>query len=351
MYDGRRILAVVPARGGSKGVGLKNIHPLRGKPLIAHTTALIAGLGWIDRAVVSTDHADIARIAEAFGLAAPFRRPADLSGDRIGDVPVLAHALQTCEALDGVEYDVVLMLQPTSPLRRRQDVEMTVEKLVAERRDAVWTVSPTDLKYHPLKQLTLVDDRLKLHDAHGASIVARQELMPVYHRNGAAYAVTRDCLLGQGLLGANTGAVVIDDTTMLSIDALADFVAAEEELAAREVPRAAMGERTIVVDIDGVLASIVPDNAYGKALPLGENIARVNTLYDAGHRIVLFTARGSKTGIDWTDVTRGQMAAWGVRYHELRFGKPAADLYVDDRMTTLARAVAELGLGAGGGKA
>ncbi|PKP79243.1 MAG: hypothetical protein CVT80_17125 [Alphaproteobacteria bacterium HGW-Alphaproteobacteria-2] len=155
VLGGKRILAVVPARGGSKGVPLKNIHPLRGRPLIAHTAGLIAGLPWIDRAVVSTDHERIAEVAEAHGLPAPFRRPEALSGDRIGDVPVLAHALEEMERRDGVLYDVVVMLQPTSPLRREADVEATVRLLVEEGRDAVWTVSPTDLKYHPRKQLTL----------------------------------------------------------------------------------------------------------------------------------------------------------------------------------------------------
>lgn len=343
MYEGRRILAVVPARGGSKGVPLKNIRPMRGRPLIAHTAEVIAALGWIDRAVVSTDHDEIARVAEAHGLAAPFRRPPELSGDRIGDVPVLAQALEAAEALDGVRYDVVVMLQPTSPLRRPRDVEATVATLVGEGRDAVWTVSPTDLKYHPLKQLTLDDGRLTLADPAGARIVARQELAPVYHRNGAAYALTRDCLLGTGLMGANTGAVVIDDAPMLSIDTVADFFAAAEVLARRETaPRP--GARRFVVDIDGVIASIVPGNDYKEAGPLAENIACVNALFDAGHRIVLFTARGTETGIDWAETTQAQLSAWGVRHHELHFGKPAADHYIDDRMISLARVVAELGL-------
>lgn len=347
MHEGRRVLAVVPARGGSKGVPLKNIRPLRGKPLIAHTAEVIAALDWIDRAVVSTDHDEIARVAEAHGLAAPFRRPESLSGDRVGDVPVLAHALEAAEALDGVRYDVVVMLQPTSPLRLPGDVERAVATLLAEGRDAVWTVSPTDLKYHPLKQLTLADGRLALHDPAGAGVIARQELAPVYHRNGAAYALTRECLLEQGLLGANSGAVVIADRPMLSLDTPADFAAAAELLAAREAPppeAPTEGPRTFVVDIDGVIASIVPGNDYTRAGPLAGNIACVNALFDAGHRIVLFTARGSETGIDWSGTTRAQMEAWGVRHHELRFGKPAADHYIDDRMTTLARAVAELGL-------
>ncbi len=343
MIGGKRILAVVPARGGSKGVPLKNIHPLRGKPLIAHTAALIAGLPWIDRAVVSTDHDRIATVAEKHGLPAPFRRPEALSGDRIGDVPVLAHALAEMEAQDGVTYDVVVMLQPTSPLRRAADVEATVRRLVEGGHDAVWTVSPTDLKYHPRKQLTLTDGRLAFHDPEGAQVIARQQLTPLYHRNGAAYAIARETLLSGNLMGANSGAVVIDDATMISIDTLADFAAVADIMATREVAPGP-GARSLVVDIDGVLATIVPGNDYTLSQPMPENIARVNALFDAGHHIVLFTARGSKTGIDWRSTTEAQMAEWGVRYHELRLGKPAADHYIDDRMTTLARVLAELGL-------
>lgn len=93
--------------------------------------------------------------------------------------------------------------------------------------------------------------------------------------------------------------------------------------------------KTFVVDIDGVIAALVPNNHYPNATPLTESIRAINRLYDAGHRILLFTARGSATGLDWKQVTRGQMAAWGVKYHELHFGKPAADVYIDDRMLPL----------------
>ena len=93
--------------------------------------------------------------------------------------------------------------------------------------------------------------------------------------------------------------------------------------------------KVFVVDIDGVLAGITDKNDYALAQPLSHTIHTINRLYNAGHRIVLFTARGSVTGLDWRDVTEQQMHAWGVKYHELHFGKPAADYYVDDRMIPL----------------
>ena len=208
---------------------LKNIHPLGGVPLIAHTGALIRELGFVDKAVVSTDHPAIAEGARDSGLEAPFVRPEELSGDRVSDFQVLHHALMEMERLDGVRYDVIVMLQPTSPLRKSAHVTATIAKLIDEDWDAVWTVSPTDLKYHPLKQLMLGDDgAMGYYDLRGETIIARQQLNPVFHRNGAAYAYTRGCLLDQQTVkGLRTSGLVID-APMISIDTLEDFERVEK---------------------------------------------------------------------------------------------------------------------------
>jgi len=220
MYKAKRILAVVPARGGSKGIKLKNLRPIQGVPMVARVGQVVSETEMIDRAVVSTDHTEIARVAEDSGLAAPFMRPEDLSGDRIADFDVLRHAIIETERIDGVEYDIVMMLQPTSPLRRREHLTGVIEKLVDEDWDAVWTVSPTDSKAHPLKQL-LVDDmsgQMDYHDQSGDKIVARQQLDTLYHRNGIAYAITRQCLLEQKTIkGIRTGALVLEGD-FVSID-------------------------------------------------------------------------------------------------------------------------------------
>ena len=222
---------MVPARGGSKGVRLKNIHPLGGIPLIAHVGRLLGMVPGVNRAVVSTDHEAIAAAAESAGIEAPFRRPESLSGDLVSDQQVLHHALTTVEQLEGSKYDIVLMLQPTSPLRRPEHVTAVLEKLLTGSWDAVWTVSPTDLKYHPLKQLTVGEDgAMEYFDPRGSSIIARQQLGLVYHRNGAAYAVTRDCLLRQETLkGTRTAAVILAEP-MVSIDTLDDFARVERLL-------------------------------------------------------------------------------------------------------------------------
>jgi CMP-N,N'-diacetyllegionaminic acid synthase len=226
-WAGRRVLAVCPARGGSKGIRLKNLRPVGGVPMVARVGHLCGTLDWLDRAVVSTDHDEIAAVAEQSGLAAPFRRPDDIAGDRIGDWDVLNQALLACEAHDGVTYDVVVMLQPTSPLRRADHVSDTVKALVEGNWDACWTVSETDSKAHPLKQLAIVDDRLDFNDPKGAAIIARQQLKPVYHRNGLAYAITRSCLVEQKTIMGRRTRGLVTPGHFISIDTEFDIALVE----------------------------------------------------------------------------------------------------------------------------
>lgn len=231
MIANKTILAIVPARGGSKGVPMKNIRPLAGKPLIQWTGECIQQIPEIDRAIVSTDHDEIASAAEASGIQAPFRRPESLSGDRIGDWDVLTHALCEMEKLDDTRYDVILMLQPTCPLRQPAHIRAVMEKLIQDKLDTAWTVSPSDLKFHPLKQLKVNEEgTLSLYDPAGAAIIARQQLTPLFYRNGAAYAFTRECLLEQkSILGKKAGAVIVHDP-LVNIDTPEDFLAAEKHL-------------------------------------------------------------------------------------------------------------------------
>ena len=225
MIQNKHILAVIPARGGSKGIKLKNLRDVNGISLVAWVGKVVKQVSIIDRAVVSTDHDEIAEAAAGAGLSVPFRRPPELSGDRISDLQVLTHALETMEKIDYQIYEIVVMLQPTSPMRRPEHVRQTINKLVDEDLDAVWTVSETDSKAHPLKQLTIseTDNGLDYYDPKGAEIIARQQLKPVYHRNGVAYAITRSCLLEQKTIkGEKSGALIIDDI-IVNIDTELDI--------------------------------------------------------------------------------------------------------------------------------
>ena len=130
MIDSKKILAVVPARGGSKGIPLKNLRCIGGKPLVAMAGEFANSISEIDRKVVSTDHLEIARISKSAGLDCPFMRPDEISGDRVSDWDVLIDALQRVEEIDGFEYDIIVMLQPTSPMRESKDVLGVINMLI-----------------------------------------------------------------------------------------------------------------------------------------------------------------------------------------------------------------------------
>ena len=223
MIKQKRILAVVPARGGSKGIPLKNIYPLKGESLIARVAKFIKDISIIDKAIVSTDHPKIAEEAIEHGLNSPFVRPKKISGDRVPDWDVLIHALEYMENIDNVIYDIVLLLQPTSPMRKKDEVVGAINMLIEKNCDAVWTVSETDSKSHPLKQLNILDSKISYYDPHGETIIARQDLEKIYHRNGVAYVITRECLKNnKSLMGNNTCAYICTQKHV-SIDTLDDI--------------------------------------------------------------------------------------------------------------------------------
>jgi CMP-N,N'-diacetyllegionaminic acid synthase len=233
MIDSKKILAVVPARGGSKGIPLKNLRCIGGKSLVAMAGEVANAISEIDRKIVSTDHLEIARIAMSAGLDCPFMRPEEISGDRISDWDVLIDTLYKVEEIDGIKYDIIAMLQPTSPMRKSQDVLGVINMLIDGGYDSVWSVSATDSKSHPYKQLIVKDGGMDYWDMRGDKIIARQQLDPVYHRNGVAYAITRECLLDQKTIkGKKAGAYIIS-SEQISIDTewdlkLAEFILAQQ---------------------------------------------------------------------------------------------------------------------------
>jgi len=223
MIDSLNVLAVIPARGGSKGISLKNLREVGGIPIVEIAARVACAVGYIDKVVVSTDHEKIAEAAVKGGANVPFRRPVELSGDRVSDLQVLTHAILEMEKQDNKIYDVIVMLQPTSPLRTKQHIIDSIELLVKNNYDSVWTVSETDSKSHPLKQLTIADGLLGYYDERGKEIIARQQLQPVYHRNGIAYAIKRETLLVEKTITGKICGALICVGEFISIDTEKDL--------------------------------------------------------------------------------------------------------------------------------
>jgi CMP-N-acetylneuraminic acid synthetase len=194
-----KILAVIPARGGSKGVVRKNIRPICGKPLIAYTieTALAAE-HLLYRTIVSTDDSEIAAVAREYGAEVPFLRPADLAGDKVPTLPVLQHAVSFIEAQDEIKLDWVLLLQPTAPLRALEDIEGSLSVAFQDNCDSVISVVQVFAE-HPILMKRIENDRLLPYCVEEKEGTRRQDYQPpAYMRNGAIYLTRRDVLMDNG---------------------------------------------------------------------------------------------------------------------------------------------------------
>lgn len=193
-----KMLAVIPARGGSKGVVRKNIRSICGKPLIAYTieTAL-AARHLLHRSIVSTDDQEIKAIACEYGAEVPFLRPPELAGDRVPTLPVLQHAVRFVEKEEGVTLDWVLLLQPTAPLRIIEDIEASVELAHANNCDSVISVVQVFAE-HPILMKRIENNRLLPYCIEEKEGTRRQDYQPpAYMRNGAIYLTRRDVIMVQ----------------------------------------------------------------------------------------------------------------------------------------------------------
>ncbi|MEO5844590.1 MAG: acylneuraminate cytidylyltransferase family protein [Caldimonas sp.] len=217
MIGSKRVLALIPARGGSKGLPGKNILPVGGRPLLAWTAEAALGARDIDRVVVSSDDAAILAAGRACGVDA-LPRPAALASDTAATIEVVLHAL---DALPG--FDVVVLLQPTSPLRNAGDVDAAMARFVASGAPAC--VSVSEAAQSPYWMYRLDDDQTlrPILDAPAAA-TRRQDLPPVYALNGAIYIADVAWLRrGRAFVGPGTVAHVMPVERALDIDTASDF--------------------------------------------------------------------------------------------------------------------------------
>ena len=234
-----RVLGVVTARGGSKGIPGKNLKLLAGKPLIAYTLESAEASAVFDRVILSTDDEEIAAAARDRGCEVPFMRPPELARDETPHLPVLQHAVSWLETHEHYLPDVVMILQPTSPLRRAEDIRNAVELLARTGADSVLTVSEVSAHEHPMRMLRVDDDSTATLFVTGEPvrrrINRRQELPAAWLMNGAIYAFRAAVLSSAepSLYGERTVALPVPHPYGLSIDDPHDWLAAEAALARR----------------------------------------------------------------------------------------------------------------------
>ena len=222
-----RVLGIVPARGGSKGIPGKNVRPLGGKPLLAWTAEAALAARRLSRVVLTTDDERIAEVGRACGLEVPFLRPAELARDDTPTLPVLQHAVAELEKA-GDRFDAVCLLQPTSPFRRPEDIDGCIELLETEGLDAVVSVLPVPPEHNPhWVWFRNGDGLLRLATGEDQPIPRRQELPPAFHRDGSVYVTRRDVLMeGNSLYGKRLGGFLADSRSV-NLDTPADWERAE----------------------------------------------------------------------------------------------------------------------------
>ncbi len=211
-------MAVVPARGGSKSIPRKNLAIVGGISLVGRAGELAASLPWIDQAIISTDDVEIAAEATRHGLDAPFQRPDELAGDKSTSTDMWRHAWLAAEAHYGQRFDLSILLEPTSPMRRGEDITRCVQTLLDSGHKAAATVSPTPAHFTPHKTLKVDSSGvLGSYLAEGRH-AQRQSIPAYYHCNGICYALRRATLVDEGHIMEDDCIAVVIDRPIVNID-------------------------------------------------------------------------------------------------------------------------------------
>ena len=221
------ILGIIPARGGSKGVIGKNQKSLCGKPLIQYTieAALKSNLSEV---IVSTDDRDIASIATNLGVDVPFMRPPEYSSDTAQSIDVAIHALEFMQEKNAQRYDAIMLLQPTSPFRRFEDINNAID-LLNNSSDADSVISVVDVEGHHPARMKYIKHGILIDPPFCEKVENqnRQELDKMYIRNGAVYLTKSDVILNRSYKGNKCMALLMPNSRSLNIDTETDFKLAE----------------------------------------------------------------------------------------------------------------------------
>ena len=226
-----KVLGIVTARGGSKGVPRKNVRLLAGKPLLQYTAEAARAAKLLTKTILTTDDKEIAEVGRQCGLEVPFLRPPELARDDTPTLPVLQHAVRFFEDR-GEFFDAICLLQPTNPMRQSSDIDACVALLEKTGVDSVVTVLPVPAEYNPHWVYFRNDDgTFRLSTGEKTPIPRRQLLPPAFHREGSVYVMRRAVLmLKNSLFGDTLAGQLMDPARSVNIDTMEDWAEAEKLL-------------------------------------------------------------------------------------------------------------------------
>ncbi len=218
------MIAIIPARGGSKGLPGKNIRPLNGKPLIAYAVEAALKAKHIDRVIVSTDDEQIAKVAVQYGAELPFMRPAELATDTAMAVDNYIYTIGRLEKESGKPIDAFVVLQPTSPLRIAEDIDNAVELFQSKDADSVVSYCKED---HPITWHKYLDEEGRFVNLFEVTLKNRQDLRVSYYPNGAVYVFKTSIIRERKYFTDKSYAYVMPKSRSVDVDTIDDFEYAE----------------------------------------------------------------------------------------------------------------------------
>ena len=213
------IIAIIPARSGSKSIKNKNLKRINGKSLISLAIGVCKKIYRVNKIFVSTDSKNIAKEAINNGIQVPFLRSKKNARDNSSISETLIEVIKKLKISQKFNYDTILLIEPTSPLRKFENVNKAIQKFIKGGYDALWTISEVNKDYHPLKQLVVIkNNKINFYEKGGSDICARQQLSDTFYRNGVCYLIKIKALLKyRSLMCPNTGYYLCNDIN-ISID-------------------------------------------------------------------------------------------------------------------------------------
>ena len=228
MYKNKTFLGIIPARGGSKGLPGKNIKELCGKPLIAWSIESGLKSKYLDEVMVTTDSKDIANIAKQYGASVPFLRPDVLASDTATSFDAIKHTIEFYKNEFDKEFDYIVLLEPTSPLRETSDIDIAIEQLFNSNADSIVGICKTEDQNPAFLVFKNEKDFISGYENHDMKVLRRQDIKDVYFFEGTIYISKTDVLLNKKTFyHENTIGYVVPKYKSLEIDDIDDFIMVE----------------------------------------------------------------------------------------------------------------------------
>lgn len=325
-------IAFIPVRGGSKSIPLKNIKRLAGKPLVFWVADAANKANFIDKVIVATDDDRIKSAVDSMNLpkVCLFDRDAENATDTASTESVMLEFISKSNLNPD---DNIFLIQATSPLLEPDMIDDMFQKFIQSGKDSALSAVRN-------KRFFWNDDGVSLnYDVNHRP--RRQDFSGCLMENGAVYINSvKNIFNSKCRLSGTIFVYEMSEQMGIELDEPIDWIVMEQLLVDSQTKNLTTN-KTFCFDIDGVIGEKSDikdmDGSYANNIANKEIIRICNMLYANGNKIVLYTARGSGSGIDWNEMTKKQLDSWGLKYHELHFGKPAADFYIDDKMLALSR--------------